>query len=63
VKPPNHSPENESSHVIDFSGNPEIVRIVAEGERPAYGHLLTHHLLLKSLIDPLPHQRIVVTTC
>src|SRR5262249_14928473 len=29
----------ESSPIIDFSADPEVVRVIAEGERLRYGHL------------------------
>lgn len=47
--------------VLDFSTPAEIVRVVAEGERLAYGHLFNPAFATEtSLIDPLPHQRIAV---
>ena len=50
-----------SSPVIDFSADPEIVRVIAEGERLRYGHLFNPSFATEiSLIDPLPHQRIAV---
>ena len=46
---------------IDFTADPECVRVVAEGERLAYGHLVNPAFATEiSLIDPLPHQRIAV---
>jgi len=46
---------------IDFSTDPEVVRIIAEGERLRYGHLFNPSFAIEiSLIDPLPHQRIAV---
>jgi superfamily II DNA or RNA helicase/transcriptional regulator with XRE-family HTH domain len=46
---------------LDFAADPEIVRIVAEGQRLAYGHLFNPTFAAEtSLIDPLPHQRIAV---
>ncbi len=46
---------------IDFSANPEIVRVVAEAHRLGYGHLANPGFGAEvSLIDPLPHQRIAV---
>lgn len=45
----------------DFSSDPEIVRVVAEGERLTYGYLFNPVLATEiSLVDPLPHQRIAV---
>src|SRR5262245_14853012 len=47
--------------VIDFSADPEVVRVIAEGERLRYGHLFNPSFATEiSLIDPLPHQRIAV---
>ncbi len=46
---------------IDFSANPDIVRVVAEAHRLGYGHLANPGFGAEvSLIDPLPHQRIAV---
>ena len=51
----------ESAPIIDFSSNPEIVRLIAETERLTYGHLFNPAFATEiSLIDPLPHQRIAV---
>src|SRR5262245_38244943 len=45
----------------DFTSDPEVVRVVAEGERLGYGHLVNPAFAVEtSLIDPLPHQRIAV---
>jgi SNF2 family DNA or RNA helicase len=47
--------------MIDFSTSPEVVRVVAEGERLAFGHLVNPAFAVETaLIDPLPHQRIAV---
>ncbi len=47
--------------VLDFSADPEVVRVVVEGERLAYGHLFNPAFATEiSMIDPLPHQRIAV---
>jgi hypothetical protein len=44
-----------------FTSDPEVVRVVAEGERLGYGHLVNPAFAVEtSLIDPLPHQRIAV---
>ncbi len=46
---------------IDFGGDPELVRLIAEAERLTYGHLFSPSFATEtSLIDPLPHQRIAV---
>lgn len=45
----------------DFSADPEIVRLVAEGERLGLGHLFNPVFATEiSLIHPLPHQRLAV---
>jgi superfamily II DNA or RNA helicase len=47
--------------IIDFSADPEVVRLVVEAERLSYGHLVNPAFATEiSLIDPLPHQRIAV---
>lgn len=46
---------------VDFRGDPEIVRLVAEAERLSHGYLFSPTFATEtSLIDPLPHQRIAV---
>ncbi|MFZ5634695.1 MAG: helicase-related protein [Bacillota bacterium] len=46
---------------IDFTAPAEVVRVVVEAERLAYGHLFNPAFATEtSLIDPLPHQRIAV---
>src|SRR3954452_18667082 len=46
---------------IDFLSDPEVVRVVAEGGRLAYGHLFNPPFATEiSMIDPLPPQRIAV---
>ncbi len=46
---------------IDFSADPDIVRLVAEGERLSYAFMSNPAFATEiSLIDPLPHQRIAV---
>lgn len=53
--------EATAEPAIDFSSDPEAVRLVAEGERLTYGHLFNPAFAAEvSLIDPLPHQRIAV---
>jgi hypothetical protein len=52
---------NQPSPTIDFRTDPEVVRVVAEGERLAFGHLFNPTFAVETaLIDPLPHQRIAV---
>ncbi|MBP7559239.1 MAG: DUF3883 domain-containing protein, partial [Armatimonadetes bacterium] len=47
--------------MIDLQADPQIVRLVAEGERLAHSHLFNSAFATEtSLIDPLPHQRIAV---
>lgn len=46
---------------LDFSSDPESVRLVVEAERLSYGHLANPAFAAEiSLVDPLPHQRIAV---
>ncbi len=46
---------------IDFATDAEVVRVVAEGDRLAFGHLFNPAFAVETaLIDPLPHQRIAV---
>lgn len=46
---------------LDFSSDPESVRVVVEAERLSYGHLANPAFAAEiSLVDPLPHQRIAV---
>lgn len=48
-------------HRLDFTGSPEAVRMLVEGERLSYGHLYNPVFATEiSKIDPLPHQRIAV---
>ena len=55
------SDESSPTSPIDFATDPEVVRVVAEGERLAYGHLFNPAFATEiSMIDPLPHQRIAV---
>lgn len=47
--------------ILDFAGNPEFVKLIAEGERLSFGHLTNPAFGTEiSSIDPLPHQRIAV---
>lgn len=49
------------SEILDFTTQPEIVKILAEGERLSFGHLMNPTFATEiSSIDPLPHQRIAV---
>jgi SNF2 family DNA or RNA helicase len=47
--------------ILDFTAPPEIVKVLAEGERLSFGHLTNPTFATEiSRIDPLPHQRIAV---
>ena len=49
------------SKPLDFTADPEIVRVVAEGSGLAFAHLFNPAFATEiSMIDPLPHQRIAV---
>ncbi len=53
--------EQPKEALLDFTGNPEIVKILAEGERLSFGHIANPAFATEiSSIDPLPHQRIAV---
>jgi superfamily II DNA or RNA helicase/transcriptional regulator with XRE-family HTH domain len=46
---------------IEFTADPEKVRLVVEAERLTYGHLFNPAFATEvSVVDPLPHQRIAV---
>ncbi len=56
--------QTDSPLVLDFSSDPEVVRVVAEAERLSYGHQFNPAFASEiSLIEPLPHQRIAVYQC
>src|SRR4051812_32513968 len=58
MSPPPSAPATPD---FDFASDPEVVRIVAEGERLVFGHLFNPAFAVETaLIDPLPHQRIAV---
>ncbi len=53
--------EEKPLSLLDFTAPPEIVKILAEGERLSFGHLMNPTFATEiSSIDPLPHQRIAV---
>jgi len=53
--------DSEVPPSIDFTADPDVVRVVVEGERLTYGHLFNPAFATEiSLIEPLPHQRIAV---
>jgi SNF2 family DNA or RNA helicase len=46
---------------LDFTAEPDAIKILAEGERLSFGHLMNPAFATEiSSIDPLPHQRIAV---
>src|SRR5438874_2962906 len=50
-----------STPSTDFTADPDVVRVVVEGERLTYGHLFNPAFATEiSMIEPLPHQRIAV---
>lgn len=52
---------SKKTDLTDFTTNPEIVQLVAEGHRLTYGHLYNPAFATEiSRIDPLPHQKIAV---
>ena len=59
--PTTHADSPSSSHILDFSADPDAVSVLAEAHRLTYGHLFNSAFATEtSLIDPLPHQRIAV---
>src|SRR5947209_20033518 len=53
--------DSEVPPSIDFTADPEVVRVVVEGERLAYGHLFNPAFATEiSRIEALPHQRMAV---
>jgi SNF2 family DNA or RNA helicase len=58
---PYGQPQEMPSAILDFTAQPEIVKVLAEGERLSFGHLMNPTFATEiSSIDPLPHQRIAV---
>ena len=56
-----YAADSEGGPPLDFLADPEAVRVVAEAERLAYGHLYNPAFATEiSQIDPLPHQRLAV---
>ena len=46
---------------LDFTGDPDVVKVLAEGERLSFGYLMNPTFGTEvSRIDPLPHQRAAV---
>jgi len=55
------TPTAKPPAILDFTAPPEIVKVLAEGERLSFGHLMNPAFATEiSSIDPLPHQRIAV---
>jgi SNF2 family DNA or RNA helicase len=53
--------DEKPSSILDFTAQPENVKVLAEGERLSFGHLMNPTFATEiSRIDPLPHQRIAV---
>ena len=53
--------DNKPPTILDFTADPEVVKVLAEGERLSFGHLANPTFATEiSSIDPLPHQRIAV---
>ena len=47
--------------VLDFTAQPDVVKVLAEGERLSFGHLTNPTFATEiSSIDPLPHQSLAV---
>jgi len=58
---PYYKKEETPPPILDFTAPPEIVKVLAEGERLSFGHLANPAFATEiSSIDPLPHQRIAV---
>ncbi len=54
-------PATATPRLMDFTSSPEVVRVLAEGERLSFGHMFNPAFATEiSQIDPLPHQRIAV---
>lgn len=54
-------PQRIPPAILDFTAQPDIVKVLAEGERLTLGHLMNPTFATEiSSIDPLPHQRIAV---
>jgi superfamily II DNA or RNA helicase len=56
-----HKKEEKAPPILDFTAQPDVVKVLAEGERLSFGHLANPTFATEiSSIDPLPHQRIAV---
>lgn len=59
--PPSVNKADRVPGILDFTAPPEMVKVLAEGERLSFGHLFNPAFAIEiSGIDPLPHQRIAV---
>jgi len=55
------SPQETSPVILDFTAAADEVKVLAEGERLSFGHLMNPAFATEiANIDPLPHQRIAV---
>jgi len=53
--------EEKPPPILDFTAHPDTIKVLAEGERLSFGHLMNPAFATEiSNIDPLPHQRIAV---
>jgi SNF2 family DNA or RNA helicase len=58
---PYGKPQPTPPAILDFTAQPDVVKVLAEGERLSFGHLMNPAFATEiSSIDPLPHQRIAV---
>ncbi|MBI4572254.1 MAG: helix-turn-helix domain-containing protein, partial [candidate division NC10 bacterium] len=58
---PSIKEERKPPPTLDFTADPDVVKVLAEGERLSFGHLVNPTFATEiSNIDPLPHQRIAV---
>ncbi len=58
---PLSTPSPRLEPLLDFTANPDTVKVLAEGERLSFGHLMNPVFATEiSSIDPLPHQRLAV---
>lgn len=61
VAPFTDAKNSEPTTPLDFTADPEMVKVLAEGERLSFGHMMNPAFATEiSSIDPLPHQRIAV---
>jgi superfamily II DNA or RNA helicase/DNA-binding XRE family transcriptional regulator len=61
VSEPEPPPYTAKPPLLDFTAQPDVVRVLVEGERLSFGHLANPAFATEiASIDPLPHQRIAV---